>query len=85
VNELIPALSATIAPAALTLAVAYSLRLQGGRMRSHPVPASQILTRLENEPGRLGTFGDTTRPSLFTVDTQRRVWVGGTVDAGATW
>lgn len=70
--NLLPVLCATVAPALLILAAAYPLRPQGGRFRSHPVPARQILARLAAET-RPRQFGDPRRPA-FTVQ-PRRIWV----------
>lgn len=67
-------IAATVAPAAVILAAAYPLRPQCGRHRPHAVPASEILARLAAEPHRSGTFGDTSRPPAFTVQTRRTLW-----------
>lgn len=74
---MITALSITLVPAVLTLAVAYPLRPQCGRQRPHPVPARVIIDRLAAE-ARQGvipadTFGGSGRPPAFTVQT-RRLW-----------
>lgn len=68
---MIPLLSITVAPAVLILAAAYPLRPQGGRLRSHPVPARQILARLADDPIRTSAFGG---PPAFTVQTRRTLW-----------
>lgn len=62
---MIPALAATVAPAIILLAVAYPLRPQYGRLRTHPVPARQIIARLATE--RADRWIVMTHPPLWTV------------------
>lgn len=74
-NNLIPALAATVAPVVLLLVVAYPLRPQYGRQRAHPVTVQQIIDRLDSDAAARPTFGNTTRPPAFTVPTRRTLWV----------
>ncbi|WP_213452860.1 hypothetical protein [Rhizomonospora bruguierae] len=70
-TTLFPPLLATVFPAALLLAGAYPLRPQGGRMRHHPRPASQVLASCDHDR-TLGiipadAWGGVDRPSEWTV------------------